>query len=46
MDYRKIDGFFPIEWILSGDFGWGFNRKKARLAAEKKAAEEKAEKGK
>lgn len=34
MDYDKISGFFPMEWILSGDFGWGFNKKKKRLAEE------------
>ena len=40
MDYSKISGFFPMEWIMTGDFGWGFNKKKARLAEE--AAEEAA----
>lgn len=39
MDYDKISGFFPMEWIMSGDFGWGFNKKKNRLAAEAKKAE-------
>ncbi|CAM9579393.1 unnamed protein product [Hapterophycus canaliculatus] len=34
MDYSKISGFFPMEWIMSGDFGWGFNKKKKRLAEE------------
>lgn len=34
MDYDKISGFFPMEWILSGDFGWGFNKKKKREAEE------------
>lgn len=37
MDYNKISGFFPMEWILSGDFGWGFNKKKQRLAEEEAA---------
>lgn len=36
MDYDKIGGFFPMEWIMSGDFGWGFNKKKRRLAEEQK----------
>ncbi|CAN0254944.1 unnamed protein product [Ectocarpus sp. 12 AP-2014] len=37
MDYDKISGFFPMEWIMSGDFGWGFNKKKKRLAEEEAA---------
>eukprot|EP00752_Nemacystus_decipiens_P017926 g16069.t1 len=37
MDYDKISGFFPMEWIMSGDFGWGFNKKKRRLAEEEAA---------
>eukprot|EP00903_Cladosiphon_okamuranus_P017793 g16377.t1 len=41
MDYDKISGFFPMEWIMSGDFGWGFNKKKKRLAAEEAAKAEK-----
>lgn len=40
MDYNKISGFFPMEWILSGDFGWGFNKKKKRLAEEAKRKKE------
>eukprot|EP00904_Undaria_pinnatifida_P000920 jgi/Undpi1/10829/HiC_scaffold_3.g01358.m1 len=43
MDYDKISGFFPMEWIMTGDFGWGFNKKKARLAQE--AEEEAARNG-
>ncbi|CAM9250019.1 unnamed protein product [Ectocarpus sp. 8 AP-2014] len=39
MDYDKISGFFPMEWIMSGDFGWGFNKKKKRLAEEEAAQE-------
>lgn len=42
MDYRKIDGFFPMEWIMDGDFGWGFSKKRKRLA-EEKAKKEAAE---
>ncbi|CAM9318056.1 unnamed protein product [Discosporangium mesarthrocarpum] len=39
LDYSKIGGFFPMEWLMSGDFGWGYNKKKKRLAEEENSLE-------
>mmetsp|Transcript_9244 Transcript_9244/g.14185 ORF Transcript_9244/g.14185 Transcript_9244/m.14185 type:complete len:163 (-) Transcript_9244:159-647(-) len=38
-DINKVSGFFPMEWIMSGDFGWGYNRKRQRLQKEKEEQE-------